>query len=80
MEQQKKWTDKTVADIPVGDTALVVGLPDDPDTKNRLLGLGITPGCYIVILKGTLNSPYHIQVNNSKIGLSWDIVKGIKVI
>jgi len=68
-----------LADLKSGAGGIVTALHGGEEFRGKMLPLGIVPGEEIKIINGGRGQPYVLQVGETRLMLSWEIVRKISV-
>lgn len=72
--------EKTLRDVPVGDSATVVKLTGDGAIKRRIMDMGITKGTKVDVRKvAPLGDPIEVTVRGFELSLRKDEAKNVLV-
>lgn len=78
MEEIQK--SQTLAEIPIGEEAVVLAISDDSPVSKRLMEMGIVPGVSVRVIKSApFGSPLEIQVRGYHLALRKSEAETIKV-
>ena len=62
-----------------GETGIVVDIHGGPGARQKLMGMGITPGTRITVIKSGRPGPYIIAIGNMRLALGRGIAEKILI-